>query len=167
MIIFLIGFPGSGKTTHGKALAQKLKFKFTDTDSAVELLTKKTITYLFETEGENYFRLKEQEVLHSFKGKKNCVIATGGGLPCFADNMAWMNQHGTTIYLKLHRGVLFHRLLSDKMNRPLIAKLDDVALMEFIMEKLPQRNVYYKQAKLIVEADNLTADELAKVLKSG
>ena len=167
MLVFLIGFSGSGKTTLGKALAQQLKYKFADTDSAVELLTKKTITNLFETKGEDYFRLKEQEVLHSFKAKKNCVIATGGGLPSFGDNMKWMNEHGTTIYLKLHRGILFHRLLPDKKNRPLLAQLDDVALMEFIMEKLPQRNAYYKQAKIIVDGENLTADELLQALKRG
>src|SRR5204863_2290297 len=107
----------------------------------IELLTGKTINELFDEGGEIYFRLKEQEVLQSFKGKTNCVIATGGGAPCFRENVDWMNENGITIYLKVHRGVLFHRLLPEKKSRPLLSKLDDVALMEFIVEKLPEREL--------------------------
>lgn len=153
---------GAGKTAIGNELSRQLKFNFIDTDSAIELSTGKTITQLFDEGGEIYFRLKEQEVLHSFKGKKNCVVATGGGAPCYSNNMEWMNQNGVTVYLKHHRGVLFHRLLPEKKTRPLLSKLDDVSLMEFIMEKLPDRDVYYRQSKIIIKADHLTISEVVK-----
>lgn len=153
---------GAGKTTLGKELAKKLKFKFTDTDTSVELLAGKSINDLFDKGGEIYFRMKEQEVLRSFANKDNCVVATGGGTPCFKDNMQWMNENGITVYLKLHRGVLFHRLLPEKNSRPLLSKLDDIALMEFIMNKLPERDFYYRQSKIIVRADKLSIPEIVK-----
>lgn len=153
---------GSGKTTLGKELAKKLKFKFTDTDTSVELLTGKSINDLFDEGGEVYFRMKEREVLHSFANKDNCVVATGGGTSCFKDNMQWMNDNGITVYLKHHRGVLFHRLLPEKNSRPLLSKLDDIALMEFIMNKLPERDFYYRQSKIIVRADKLSINEIIK-----
>ncbi len=155
---------GAGKTTLGKELAKQLKFKFTDTDTAVELLTGKSIPDLFDEGGEVYFRMKEQEVIHSFINKDNCVVATGGGSPCFKDNMEWMNENGITIYLKLHRGVLFHRLLPEKKLRPLLSKLDDIALMEFIMNKLPERDFFYRQSKIIVKADKLSLNEILKLI---
>ena len=164
MLIFLVGFMGSGKSTLGKELAKQLKFKFADTDASVELLTGKSINDLFDEGGEIYFRMKEQEVLHSFAGKKNCVIATGGGLPIFKDNMDWMNENGITVYLKVHRGVLFHRLLPEKNTRPLISKLDDIGLMEFFMEKLPERAVYYRQSKIIVAAEEESISQLIKTI---
>lgn len=153
---------GSGKTTVGMRLAKQLKFKFADTDTAVEFATGKTITELFEEGGEIYFRLKEQEVLRSFEKKENCVIATGGGAPIFRDNMEWMNENGITVYLKHHRGVLFHRLLPEKKSRPLLSGLDDIALMEFIVDKLPERDFFYRQSKIIVEADNKSVNEVVK-----
>ena len=166
MLIFLTGFMGSGKTKLGKQLAKQLNFSFTDTDSAIELLTGKSIQQIFDEHNENFFRQKEKDILHSFKDKSNLVIATGGGLPCFNDNMSWMNKNGLTVYLKLHHGVLFHRLLHDRSKRPLLANLDDIGLMEFIVEKLPEREFYYNQSKVTVNAFSLSEKDLYQTVSS-
>ncbi len=92
------------------------------------------------------------------------MVATGGGTACFRDNIKFMNENGVTIYLKLHRGVLFHRLLPEKKSRPLLSKLDDIALMEFIMNILPERDLYYCQSKIIIRADNLSIPEIIKTI---
>ena len=156
---------GAGKTTLGKELAAHFKFKFIDIDSEIETLTGKSITQLFEQDGEAFFRLKEQEVLHSLNKKINSIVATGGGAPLYMDNMHWMNKNGLTVYLKLHRGILFHRLLPEKMLRPLVSQMDDVALMQFIMEKLPERQLFYNQSKIILNADKKSTKELILEIK--
>src|SRR5437773_8673578 len=99
MTIFLIGFMGSGKSLIGQELAALMKYKFLDTDSLIETKRKKSIAKLFATEGEEYFREIERKTLLSLKKARNTVIATGGGMPCYFENMQWMNSNGVTVYL--------------------------------------------------------------------
>lgn len=144
--IFLVGFMGAGKTTIGKELAKKLKFKFVDLDDLVQSSTKKSISTIFEKEGEIAFRIHEQQALLKLADINNLVIATGGGCATYENNMSWMNEHGYTIYLYAHPGVLFHRLAKNKDGRPLIENLSDLELMKFIDETIEIRHVYYNQA---------------------
>src|SRR5436853_6290275 len=95
--VFLIGFMGSGKTFLGKQLAQLLNYEFIDLDEWIEQREKKSIAEIFSEDGEEYFRKKESQQLKLLAEKNNAVIATGGGTPCFHDNMKWMNDHGFTI----------------------------------------------------------------------
>ena len=154
MLVFLIGFMGSGKTTAGKMAAEMLGFSFIDLDHFIEEKYKKTINEIFSLEGENHFRLLEQEAIQELPKDRNLLIATGGGFPSHENNMEWLNENGETIYLKAHRGTLFSRLLHVKKNRPLIRDLSDVGLMEFIMNVLPGREIYYEKAKHRVETMN-------------
>ncbi|HMT29829.1 MAG TPA: shikimate kinase, partial [Bacteroidia bacterium] len=138
MLIYLTGFMGAGKSTAGKKLAGLLGYSFVDLDTMIESETKKSISELFAA-GQDKFREIEAHILRNTESMSNCVIAAGGGTPCFHDNMKWMINHGLTVYIKLSPGSLFHRLAPSKTSRPLIAGKSDVELMEYIMETLKDR----------------------------
>lgn len=168
MLIYLIGFMGCGKSTHGKALAKQLAFDFVDMDEALQQSLSKPITDLFnEPNGEMTFRKLESEWLKKNAALlKNTVIATGGGAPCFFDNMEVMNKTGITVYLQLHPGSLFHRLAPGKLKRPLIAKFSDTELMDFIHTKLLEREYFYRQAHIMVKGESLNVKSLADEIKA-
>jgi shikimate kinase len=151
--IFLIGFMGAGKSSLGRALAEKTGYTFIDLDAAIEIYASKSIEEIFDTQGESEFRELEKTVLFQLKGRSDIVVATGGGCATRLDNLAFMKENGICIFLQVQAGVLFHRLAPEKSKRPLIAKLKDVELMEFIMETLPIREFYYKKADLIINGE--------------
>src|SRR6188768_135637 len=99
MLIFLIGLPGSGKTTLGKQLAERLGYAFVDTDEEIVKREGRSIPDIFTQDGEDKFRLMEKEVLEELVGKTNTVVSTGGGLPCFHQNMFMIRNKGMAIYL--------------------------------------------------------------------
>ena len=173
MLIYLVGFMGSGKSTIGKIVAKKLGFRFIDLDDVIESLHNMPIGDIFKTKGEDYFRSEERMTLQQLPSDENIIISTGGGCPCYFENMNWMNDHGITIYLDAHYGILYSRLHLEKKNRPLIAKFTDIELMEYILDVLPGRHTFYKKSKLTIEIKQETPDELAvkmisalKLLKS-
>jgi shikimate kinase len=160
MKIFLIGFPGSGKSYFGKETARLTKYPFLDTDGLIEKAEGLSVKEIFEKKGEAYFREKESVVLRSLSGKRQAMIATGGGLPCFHGNMQWMNENGFTIYLEASAAMLFHRLLKEKKTRPLISALTDVELMIYITETLASRKLFYEQAHITFNAETGTPQKL-------
>jgi shikimate kinase len=164
--IFLIGFMGAGKSSIGKELAQSLHYRFLDTDVLIEKQMKKSIPEIFESEGEEGFRVIEQQILHSLKDETQIVIATGGGCPAYDKNMQWMNVHGKTIYLKCSIGVLFHRIAPKKKLRPMIAHMDDVDIMDFLIAKLRERSKYYEKAEMVVDGDGGIEDVYKNILNS-
>ena len=110
MLIFLIGYMGSGKTTIGRGLARRLGLRFIDMDTEVEQRTGMSVTDYFAARGEEAFRGEEREVLRCLTNEQDAVVATGGGVPCFFDNMEVMNASGLTIYLKMGPEKLAARL---------------------------------------------------------
>ncbi len=145
--IFLIGYMGSGKSTIGKLLAEKLGYSFIDMDTHIEEKHFKTVSQIFAEKGETEFRLLEQQCLHEVAEFENVVISTGGGAPCFFDNMHYMNTHGLTIYLKFTAAELAKRLEASQANkRPLLANLKGRELQQFIAHGLSKRELFYKQA---------------------
>ncbi|UKT64151.1 shikimate kinase [Pedobacter mucosus] len=162
-IIFLIGYMGCGKSTKAKQLAHRFGCPVIDLDSEIVAKTNKSIAAYFEEYGENNFRIYESEMLKTFNYPNNCVVATGGGLPCFFDNMAWMNANGITVYLEMQPAALVSRL-EKREKRPLIKDLNDEQLYEFITSKLHERNPYYTQAKVIINAFNLEPAHLEEII---
>jgi shikimate kinase len=148
--VYIIGFMGSGKTTTGLKLASLLGWEFTDLDKNIEENTGMTIPEIFSHHGEAYFREVESGILRSVEPVKNRVISTGGGTPCFCDNMNFMLNTGLTLYLKLTAGQLKSRLSDSNGERPLIKDLNDEELLSFITEKLAFREKWYEQAELTV-----------------
>lgn len=162
MKIFLVGYMGSGKSKTAEALAKVLKLDWIDIDSQIQIKEGRSISQVFETSGQEYFRELEKKTLHETGSKNDVVISTGGGLPCYFDNMDWMNNEGFTVYLEANSGLLFHRLASMREGRPLIEKLNDVELMEQISSHLIHRIPYYKKAKLVVGAANVNVKQIAE-----
>ena len=155
---------GSGKSKTAEALAKHLGYSVFDIDKQVEGRSGKTISAIFETEGQEAFRELEKDVLRSTATMENVVISTGGGTPCFSDNMDWMNTNGITVYLEANSGLLFHRLAGNKQGRPLIENLTDVELMEQITGHLAIRIPFYRRAKIIFPAASLDLKALAEKL---
>jgi shikimate kinase len=152
--IFLIGYMGAGKTTIGKLLAKKMNLQFIDVDLFIENRYRKSITAIFEEKGEDGFREMERRTLLEIAGFENIIISTGGGLPCFFDNMDVMNNSGTTIYIKASVAELVKRLNSGKQNRPLIKDKTPEELHEFVALNLKKREAFYNKATLVFEMDD-------------
>jgi len=167
MKVFLIGFMGSGKTTIGKKLANYLKYEFIDLDKLIESRAGMSIVSYFELHGEGAFRELERDILQKTVFPENVIIATGGGAPCFGDNMEWMNKNGLVAYLSLSPKALASRLEHSKTDRPLIRHLKGDELIDFISAKLQDREVFYNQAKFVVSASDLTAERLSFYLNLG
>ena len=170
--IFIIGYMGVGKTTVGKQLAKSLSLSFVDVDAYIQSRYHKTIPELFAEKGEAEFRKIEQQALHEVANFENVVISTGGGAPCFFDNMEVMNRAGTTVYLKTAPEMLAERLLMSKTVRPLIIGKSKEELIPFITKHLAEREPFYKKAKithcivgmLSKEEVHLTVEEIEKLI---
>ena len=153
--IFLTGYVGAGKTTLGKAFARKLNLPFVDLDWYMEERFHKTVGELFVERGEAGFRELEKNMLHEVGAFEDVVISTGGGAPCFFDNMDFMNRNGKTVFLNVHPDVLFRRLRVAKQQRPILQGKQDDELKEFIIRALEKRTPFYSQAQYVFNADEL------------
>ena len=162
MRIFLIGYMGSGKTTLGRKLAYILKYQFIDLDEYIEEHEGRTISQIFDEDGENYFRKLERVYLDRVIKKEDVVISTGGGTPCFFDNMELMNEYGKTIYINMHPKSILPRLLSSPSKRPLFSGKDKKEMLDYVFKTLRSREKYYNKAKRVVKGYNLTARKLEK-----
>ena len=163
-MLYLIGFMGVGKTTIGKQIAALNKVVFIDTDSQIEKETSKSIKEIFETDGEIAFRKLETDTIRSINRK--AIIACGGGLPAHNNNIEYLKHKGTVIYLKASTETLIKRLEKNKNKRPLISKLTNDKLLEFIRRLLKEREETYKQADYTIETDNKTVKEVLREINS-
>lgn len=153
--IFLIGYMGAGKTTLGRALAKELDIQFIDLDSYIEKRLCKSVSQIFAENGEGVFRDIERRMLHEVGDFENVVISTGGGTPCFFDNIEYMNRQGATVFLDVPVERLFIRLKIARKKRPLIMEKNDDELRDFITEQLAKRMPYYSKAGQKFIADQL------------
>ncbi|HEY2583028.1 MAG TPA: shikimate kinase [Mucilaginibacter sp.] len=163
-LIFLVGFMGCGKTTLGRKLASRLGYEFMDLDHILEAQVGMSIAEYFSSFGEDSFRELESDVLKQIKYPEHAVISTGGGLPCFFDNIQWMNAHGKTIYINLPPKALAARLENEKHKRPVLQGANGKELVAFIEGKLLERDKFYKQAMIIADGLNLTAEKVEQLL---
>lgn len=154
---------GSGKTLVGQNLAKALSFSFIDLDDRIEEEAGMPIREIFKQQGETRFRKLEQHALQATRTLEQTIIATGGGTPCFFENLSWMNRHGLTFYLKVSPEILAQRLESQTIHRPLLAGKTSGELIHFIKHKLEVRLPYYRQAHITVEA-GVPAEDLVKRL---
>lgn len=160
--IFLIGFMGSGKTTWGKKLANRLQKQFIDLDQLIVKQIEMSIPEYFERFGEAQFRILESKILKE-QLSPNTIVSTGGGSPCYFDNMDWINKNGLSIYLCLSPKALFTRLQQSNIaSRPALKALQGEELLAFIEDKLAARADYYNQAMIHVDQLNATVDSIIK-----
>jgi shikimate kinase len=160
----LIGFMGSGKSTLGRMLAEKLMIDFLDTDDMIEKNEKKSINEIFESKGEDVFRAMETELVQDLSVRRDYVLSVGGGLPAIEGMMQKLNEMGTTIYLKVSNEELVRRLILDAEHRPLIKGMDQKQLEVLVSERLTVREKFYEQAKIVLNSDHLTLDTLSNSL---
>ena len=156
---------GSGKTHWGRLLSEKLGIRFFDLDEEIVEAAGKPITEIFATTGEEHFRMLEKDVLHQLTERHDSfIMACGGGTPCYFNNIEFMNQAGTSVWINTPVETLFSRLVNQKSNRPLIRDLSDDQLRGFISKKFSDRRMYYEQAELVVDEEPVELDKLIETI---
>jgi Shikimate kinase len=161
MKIFLIGFMGCGKTHWGRLLSEKLNIPFFDLDEKIVEDEGRSIAAIFEKEGEEYFRLLEKDVLHLLtESHETFVMATGGGTPCFYNNIDYLKKQGTVVWINCSTDSIFQRLLKEKSQRPLISGISDSDLRNYIVKKYSGRKIFYQQANVILPEETLSLERM-------
>ena len=160
--LFLIGYMGCGKSTIGRKIARRLGTTCIDTDAAVEAREGAPVGDIFRYEGEDFFRRAEREVLEALIADgTTTVVATGGGLPAWGDNMQRLNEAGKTCYLRRSAANIASRLSPyGRQRRPRLRGLNDAELLDFMTRDMAAREPFYAQAQLTIDCDALTDDEI-------
>lgn len=156
----MIGYMGSGKSTLGKELASRLNLSFVDMDQFIEMKYGRAVPDIFREEGEGEFRKKEQACLHQISSMSRVVVATGGGAPCFFDNMDVMNRTGCCVFLDIEAEELASRLKDAAVVRPLIQAKPEGELIGVIKQMMNERRPYYEKARYILSGNSITADDI-------
>ena len=166
--IFLLGYMGAGKTLIGRSLSKKLGFKFYDLDNYIEQIEGKKVSDIFNEKNEVYFRKIENKYLHelSLKNEKK-IISTGGGTPCFKNNLEIIqtSSNSISIYLKANIETLVKRLLYSIDKRPIISHLKkEDELKEFITKHLFERSFYYEKSDVKIKTDDIELKDIVKLI---
>lgn len=166
MLIFLIGYAGSGKSSLGRRLARQLGLRCVDTDKLIEESVGATVADIFYYEGEEYFRRAEREVVERLIAEEfSGVVATGGGLATWGDNMSLMNGAGRTVYLRRTPEQILSRLSSfGREKRPMFRGKSDSELLEFMRVQMAEREPHYMKARLVVECSTISDEEAMRVI---
>lgn len=164
--IFLVGFMGSGKTTIGKKIASATGKLFVDLDREIVAHIGMSIPEYFNKFGENNFRELECTFLKKQQGI-NAIVSTGGGTPCFYDNMQWITDNGIAIYLKHNPKSLWSRLIKSDVNkRPVLKGLNGEELLTFIETKLQERSPYYEKSQIKIDQLNTSIHEIIQLINN-
>ena len=164
MRVFLLGFMGAGKSTFGKALAEKLGYLFVDLDKLVEARMGRSIAHVFKSEGEAFFRAAESNCLIELGGQTKIVVACGGGTPCYNDNGNWIQQHGKSIYLECSVAQLVKRLEAETELRPMLQASLGENLESTITRILLPRRPFYEAADIRLSGPDAGVDLAVKLL---
>ncbi|MCA0232998.1 shikimate kinase [Runella limosa] len=163
--IFLIGLPSSGKTTLGKQLARHVRYRFVDTDVLIVKEEGMPIPDIFAQKGEPYFREAEARILRAIRPDSKLVIATGGGMPCFHDNIDYIKANGLSVFLDVSPEQIVERILRHSTDdRPLYQK-NDGQLLNNLREKYESRLGFYSQADFILHGDNIHIRQLLDTIQ--
>jgi len=167
MKFFLIGLPGSGKTTLGRKLATALKIPFVDLDMEIEKKETVSTQVIFKKFGEQYFREAESTILKNWCNRTGSfVMATGGGAPCFFDNMEVINKSGKSIFIDVSASEIAKRVAkSDKSERPLFANVDKDSMKDRVEFMRSQRLPFYKLAHHTVQGDSIHIENILEILE--
>ena len=164
MRVFLVGYMGVGKTTIGKKVSSRLGLKFVDLDRVISSEVSMSIPQIVDSKGEEYFRLLERKALEKVSKMQNVLVATGGGAPCFFDNIKLINQSGVSVFLKLDEKSLVKRLNFNQNTRPLLKGKSPSELADFVKSHYASRLPFYSQCDLdynTLSMDQKSLDDLA------
>ena len=156
---------GAGKTTAAKRLAHRLGWDVVDTDALFEEKYKISVDDFFQKYDEPLYRKLESEILKSTGNLDHTVISTGGGTACFFDNMEWMNQHGTTVFMRISPESVVDRVLHSHHKRPLTRGKSEEELLEFVSQHYASRMPFYEQAQITVKSEDFDLDGLIEKIK--
>ena len=162
--IYLIGYMGAGKSGTAKRLATRLGWQSCDTDAMFEEKYRITINDFFAKYDQDLFRKLESEILRSTAQMDKVIVATGGGTPCFFDNMQWMNDNGLTVFLSMNAKSAAVRLSQTKKKRPLTQGLSGEELLHFVEQQYEQRLPFYTRAQMTFKAENCDIEGIANAL---
>lgn len=164
--IVLVGLPGSGKSTLGSQLANQLGFPFFDLDELIVEQENKPIPEIFYEKGEGYFRKAETRALkEKLDSSESLVLATGGGAPCFNENMERINQNAISVFLDVPFSQIIQRMTTSEVAlRPLFNGLDSGEITTKLMDLYTGRVFYYKQAKITLQGKNISPELLISEL---
>jgi len=160
--IFLVGFMGVGKSTLARKIAAKINYDFIDTDTYIENKFRVSVNDIIDSSGIKAFRKIEHDILVEITHLNKCVVATGGGMPCYKDNMVLIKENGFSIYIYYSPEIIFSRLKNAKIERPLVKGLDDEQLKTFIKNTLSERELFYNMADCIIKERNLKTGTILK-----
>lgn len=158
--IYLVGYMGSGKSSAMKLIANKLSWQAYDVDRLFEERYKISVQDFFHKYDEDAFRKLESQILKETVKYENAVIATGGGTPCFFDNMDWINENGLSVFLKVSAKTAVNRLINSKKKRPLIEGKNEAELLEYVENHYNTRIPFYKKAHITVKGESLDIKEI-------
>lgn len=163
--IFLLGFMGSGKTYWGGQWARQTGLDFKDLDREIEQKLQLSIAEIFETRGEDFFREIESATLREMPLGAG-IISCGGGTPCFNGNIDWMNETGTSIYLKASPAYLFNNISAEPFVRPLLKNMNSNEVVYFIESKMAERTPFYSKATITLNVEDISVHTLGKLLQN-
>ena len=163
-LIYLVGYMATGKSTIGKQLATALQYNFIDTDLQIEVQEQKTISEIFKHSGEAYFRQKEHECITNTGKLINTIVATGGGTPIYNNNMEYMLQHGTVIWLHTSVANIIDRVQQSPQKRPLIMHLSNEELTKKITAHGIERVPIYSKAHYSFDSHTTNALKIIEFL---
>ncbi len=162
--IYLVGMPGAGKSTLGKTLAHAMGRDFIDLDDVIEEQMDMSISQIFSELGESQFRIAEKRALEFVMMNDHQVIGTGGGTPCFFDNMDQMNKNGITVFLNPPVQTLIDRIKADFKERPKLAQSS--SLIEILQRTFEERKSFYQKAHITLSDSNISAPDILDALES-
>jgi len=163
-MIFIIGFMGVGKSTIGKQLALQMNVNFVDVDKEIELSEETSIAEIFNERGEEYFREIESRIIRRLQ--PNSIIACGGGLPCYNDNIKYINDNGVSIYLYADESNILKRIKKNIANRPLINDIKKKDLKSYVKSKVRERSDIYNKANFTINTNNKSETEILTQIHS-
>ena len=165
MRLYLIGYMASGKSTIGRKIAKRTELPFFDTDKMVEEAEGAAVADIITYAGEEYFREAERRALEQTAEVENAIISTGGGLPVWGDNQAWIAEQGMSVYLKRTPEQILSRLSPHgRQKRPKFRGKSDEELLQFMHEHLAERETIYEKADMVIDCEEVSDEEIVEKL---
>lgn len=156
---------GCGKSTVGRKLAAIKGYNFVDLDGVVAEQAGMSVQEIFATQGEETFRQLERKAIEELNPADRTIVATGGGAPCYGNNMELLAAKGTTVYLKMSAQQLAERLMHVRIPRPKVAGLDPQQMHNYVSQLLAEREPIYMQSRVIIDCDNISSNHIVGRLK--